>query len=304
MISLKIKKFIIIIYLLVLIFVLCGCGDNNNNKDIDKKIQSEIEYLDKQLIGVLNKLNNITLENYDVQIKETTSQEQSGQGKEKSSGENNSTSENGSSKSESSGESSSGGDSSGGTSKSNIKVLQMQPSNILVIDKDDVDWTTIKSEMEVMYSSWNSILLDLYNINIPDSDILAFGQALDNAILLVKSEDKQASLQAVANLYSYLPKYVGNLSIEESKKNILLTKSYILNAYALVEQENWVEVQNQINRADDTYSKVINDVNYIQSKQEEVGRVYVLIKELKNSINTQDKDIFYIKYKNLMNAIQ
>lgn len=296
----KKSKIIIAIYILILTVSLCGCSNKKNNNEIDKKIESEIEYLNKQIIGIMNKLNNITLENYEVESKKIISQ------KETDSKVNKETTNNGSD-SESSDSESEKGESEGsqtGSNSGNIKVLQMQPSNILVIDKNDIDWITIKSEAETMYSSWNTILLDLYSINTSNDDIINFSKSLDSTILAIKSEDKNLSLQNLSNLYSFLPKYANNLSIEESKKNILQTKSNILNAYALVEQANWQEVENQINQADIAYTKVTNDVNYIQNKQEQVERVYVLIKELKSSIYTKDKDIFYIKYKNLMNSIE
>ena len=307
------KKIMISIYILILMISLCGCNNENQENQIDKKIESEIDYLDTKIIGIMNKLNNITLENYEIKTKEIKaengqqSNQQGGSGGDSSSGggsEGNQSSGGESGGGSESNQSSSGSSSSGGKDSNTIKVMQMQPSNILVINKDDIDWTTIKSEVEVMYSTWNSILLDLYSMNIKNEDILNFGQALDNAIITVKSEDKQESLEALANLYSFLPIYIDKISVDESTKNILKTKSNILNAYALAEQENWEEMKNQINEADTTYTKVTNDVKYIENNQEEASRVYVLIKELKNSINVQDKDIFYIKYKNLMNAIQ
>lgn len=184
-----------------------------------------------------------------------------------------------------------------------IKLLQMQPSNILVIDKEDIDWDGLKSEIELMYSGWNSIILDLYSVNATNEDILNFSKALDETVISIKAEDKKKSLEQLANLYEYLPKYLDGLAIEESSKNILKTKYNILKAYSMVENENWQEVENQLQQADLVYTKVVNDVDYIQDKQEEALKVYVLIKELKNSINLKDKDIFYIKYKNLMNAI-
>lgn len=306
----KLKKIIILIYLLTLILTLCGCSSNEKNEDIDKKIESEIQYLDKKIVGIMNKLNNITLDNYEVKSKEVTS-ENSKEGNEKQEGNKQngeSSGDNEASEQSSSKEDSGSGDSKTGSSENEqesnkLKVLQLQPSNILVINRDEVDWITIKSEVEIMYSTWNSILLDLYNMNIPNEDILGFSQSLDNAILAVKSEDKQKSLEGLAILYSYLPKYMEKIQVDESRKNILQAKSNIMKAYALVEQENWAEVQNQLNQADTAYSKVANDVKYIENKQEEVSRIYILIKELKNSTNLKDKDIFYIKYKNLMNTI-
>lgn len=296
----KKSKIIIVIYILILTVSLCGCSNKKDSKEIDKKIESEIEYLNRQIIGIMNKLNNITLENYEVESKKIILQ------KETNDKVNKGTTNNGSD-GNSSDEESESGESEGsqtGSNSTDIKVLQMQPSNILVIDKNDVDWVTIKSEAETMYSSWNTILLDLYSINISNDDIINFSKSLDSTILAIKSEDKSLSLQNLSNLYSFLPKYANNLSIEESKKNILQTKANILNAYALVEQSNWQEVENQLNQADIAYTKVTNDVSYIQNKQQQVERVYVLIKELKSSIYTKDKDIFYIKYKNLMNSIE
>lgn len=288
------RKVILLIYLVAFLLFLCGCSNTESTEKIDIKIQSELEYLDKELIEIMNKLNNISLENYEIQSKVIKAQNDKESGKQESSGENSSSSENGNS---------SQGDSSSESNK-DIKVLQMQPSNILVIDKNDVDWLTIKSKTEVMYSTWNTILLDLYAKNISNDEILNFGRDLDNTIILIKSEDKQGSLKALANLYSYLPRFAKKLQIEESTKNILQTKSNILNAYALVEEENWEEIESELNKANDAYVKVANDANFIQSNSQKVGSTYVLIKELKNSINLQDKDVFYIKYKNLMNSIK
>lgn len=318
----KRSKIILVIYMLILIMFLCGCSNNEEDKNIDKKVQNEIEYIDKKITGMMNKLNNITLENYEVKTKEVQSQKEKGSSssKESTSSEGESSGESSGGSGEESGEGSSEGNSenksnskessegekgssSDGEAK-DIKVLQMQPSNILVIDKEDIDWNELKSEIELMYAGWNSIILDLYSVNTTNEDILNFSKALDETVISIKAEDKKKSLEQLANLYEYLPKYIDGLSIEESRKNILQTKYNILRAYSIVEDENWKEVQNQLEQADTAYTKVINDVNYIQNKQEEVLRVYVLIKELRNSVSLKDKDIFYIKYKNLMNAIQ
>lgn len=300
--------FVLIIYMLIALGSLCGCGEDKKGNELDKKIESEIDYLDKSIIGIMNKLNNITLDNYEVKSRDVTLQkENKSSGGQSDGGSEGGNSEEGGDSGEGEQKDSKQQDSKSGQSKSNsensIKVLQMEPSNILVIDKSDIDWASIKSEIEIMYSSWNSILLDLHELNIKNEDILDFSRTLDNTVLTAKSEDKQKTLTNLANVYSFLPKYIDNIKIDESKKNIIKTKSNIMNAYALVEQENWIETENQINQADENYAKVTNDVKYIEKQKEKISRVYVLIKELKNSINTQDKDIFYIKYKNLMNSI-
>lgn len=298
----KSKIIILFVYLIILVLTLCGCSKEQEDGDINKKLQSEIQYLDKKIIGIMNRLNNIALENYEVKSKEIMSENGQQNKSNESSGNNESSGEN-SSEGSSGSEGQKEGNSESGQESNNIKVLQMQPSNILVINKDEIDWNTIKSEVELMYTTWNSILLDLYSMNIENENILGFSQGLDNAVLAVKLEDKQKTLETLANIYSFLPKYMDKISVDESTKNILQTKANVMKAYSLVEQENWTEVQNQMNSADIAYAKVTNDVQYIENKQGEVSKIYILIKELKNSVNLKDKDIFYIKYKNLMNTI-
>lgn len=303
----KIKIFFLIIFMFVTLFALTGCNDENNN--LNEKIKSEIKFLDYEIISLMNKLNNINLDNYDVKEKTVKSQSSHSEQSSQNSGNGESGQSGGSE--QNSGEEqnnkkqsqSQNTDTKSQSEENTIKVLQMEPSNILVTDRNEIDWDTIKSEIELIYTSWNSVLIDLYSLDIERDNLLQFGQLLDAGIIAAKNEDKAQTLATLANMYSYLAIYADRLEMEDAEKNIYKTKANVLSAYAVIEQDNWQEAIIQLNLADENYTKVVNDINYIQKNKENVTKIYVSIKELRNSISLKDKDIFYIKYKNIMNSI-
>lgn len=298
-----------LIILSILIISLSGCS--NDNEEISKdKIESELRFLDIKLITLFNSVNGISTENYIVQaeqVKEdsakktsksssssTSSQEESG-----SSSDNSSSSDGGEAGSEG-GESDSG---SGGTSGDNNINYRMEENQILLQGRTP-DWKVAKSEIEKLYSTWSTIAIDLYKVNVNSQDVLTFNSDLDTATQAIKNEDSAKSLTSIAKLYSYIPKYIGAVTNQMKTINLYKTKSNILNAYAAVEQNNFELVKIELSNAEQSFLPIINDISSNTSNQSNINKVYILIKELQNSINNKDKDIFYIKYKNLIQEIE
>lgn len=231
----------------ILIFLLTGCENKNEEEMLKNRAKSEIDYLSEKFINILNNLNNITFENFDVvsqsstltkesasQKKQSTSSSNDG-GQQESGGENSQKNQN-----------ATGGQSSSGENV-NIVTTQMTPNTILNPVQKEPDWTIIKADIENLHETWNTVVVDLYKLNISNDDILAFGSDLDNATVYIKNEDKSNSLLSIAKLYGYLPKYSESISNDNIKKNILQTRSYIINAYSLVDTRN-VGRYNKANR--------------------------------------------------------
>ena len=61
----KNNKILIIFFLIYILFSLTGCTENNN-KDLKAKVISELDYVSMKTVDLLNKLNNISFENYSV----------------------------------------------------------------------------------------------------------------------------------------------------------------------------------------------------------------------------------------------
>lgn len=292
-------------FILMSLIILTGCANQSDfNEDVKEKVVQELDYLDTHIVSIANKLNNITLQNYTVTSEEVNLEEGS------SSGETGGSSGGGEESSQSAGvkqdeqkQSSSQEQNSKSEEKSNITATQMEPKTVLESNENDIDWNTVKNEIERINDSWAVILLDLSSLNIDNNDILGFSTALDDCILSIKDENKSDSLANVAKLYSFIPKYETSISAPNSTQNIKQVKSYIINAYSAVEQDNWNDVETNISECEKTYKNLINDMEYVKNKEIKVNRSYVLIKELQNSLKYKDKKLFYLKYKNLLETI-
>lgn len=297
------KIIITILFLFIInLIILTGCSSERKSVDENKdKVIQELEYLDGQIISILNKLNNITLENYTVMSEEVSLEESSSSsGNNKSSGSEEKSSQNSGTEQN---QSSSEEQSSKSEGKYNITSSQMKPKTVLESDQNQINWSSIKSEIEKISNSWGVILLDLSNFNIDSNYVLGFSSTLDSCILSIKDENKADSLTNLAKLYSFIPIYEASISAPNSVQNIKQVKSYIINSYVAVEQDNWNNVEFNMSECEKTYRNIINDIEYVKDKEVKVNRTYVLIKELQNSSLQKDKKLFYIKYKNLIESI-
>lgn len=274
-------------------FIFTGCK-KDEKEELKEKVISELEYVETKTLDILNGLNNITFDNYaivseQVKLDEKNQKQQSGKeeqneqsGKEEASqNENNKQEEN----------------------QNLINKTSMEPETILEKNKNDINWKSIKHEIELLNESWSIIILDLYSLNVNGGTILDFGTKLNNTIIAIKNENKQESLRNLAELYSSIPIFLKEIGTEENLQRIRKTKSLVINAYSLAGDITNSEINTNIQSAIDIYSKVLSDIDYTKDKTFKTNKVYVLLNELANSIDKEDSDLFYIKYKNFMEAI-
>lgn len=297
---------IVIAVLAIILYSTISRGKENNQQE---KGISEIEFLDGKIANLLNMMNNIKTTNYNISVTEITEEtEQSNSSS--SSNSNSQESESSSESSEGNGNESKGGSESSGSkeqtsSSQTNKKYDLKSAGILN-NTTEVDWATVKSEVEVLYTSIPTITLDLYSLNMAQEDILTFNQEFDNLTMAVQEENKETTLEKLSTLYSYLPKFIEKASQDELKIIETQTKSKIFQAYASVEKEDWTVVQDNVKQGIEIFSMLLTSTNIDSSKEYTVNKCYVMLNELQNAVGLQDKAVFYIKYKNLldeMNAI-
>lgn len=309
----------IIVNIILFLFV-CGLvifivfvNRKPKEKSLVSKAEQEITQLEDKMIAMMNNMNKISFSNF-VLVEEKTqsneeqdSQSSSGsEGKQKgSSEEQNGSSQGGDSSSDFSGSSKSAS-SSKNENTSNTKEntqFEMKNKGTLMGQSQEVDWNDTKSDTEMLYATWPTILLDLHELNVKNEDILNFSTILDQVTLSVKQEDKTATLNNMASLYAFLPNYRSQISEDNQSINIDFVKACILNSYALVEQEKWDEMKIQLVNAMNYFSNIMNRVEGKEQKQNQISKIYVLLNELNNSIDKKEKDLYYIKYRNLMEEL-
>ena len=238
-------KIIVFIILLSNIFILTGCSKNNED-NMNEKVDQHIDFLDRKIISMLNLINNISFTDYGVVTEEITKDNQ--QTEEKADSE--------SDKASSSDSSDMGSQTSIEDKKPTIKT-EVKEANILNSQRI-TDWKTLKTSIENLSTSWTSIVLDLYKVNVNNNDIIDFEKTLDETIISIKDENKTKSLENLTILYSYLPRYLEAYSDNEII-SITKTKYNILEAYSIVEKNDWKLTKQKIIDAENNFMSIVNN---------------------------------------------
>ena len=241
------KRFFIFFICLVIFITILSISivvlSSSNKDNKNEKIEQEIDFVEEKLIGMINSLNNISFSN-SVLLEQNTIK-----GQENSSSKNQGSEEEGSSSTNGSegGSSSNSNESENSTSSqsqnnsltnsaqgekgTDYSKYNVENKNILIESQDKIDWNYLKNNVEIIYSSWPTIMIDLHSINIKNEDILAFSNSLDALVISLEKEDKRETLNNLASLYALMPIYTQQFTEDIEKINIAYTKSCIINAY-------------------------------------------------------------------------
>ena len=294
--------FLCTIIIIAIVFTTVIVFSNTNTNSENDKVQEEISYIETKILGMINSLNNIPFSN-SILLEQNSikGQSKSQNNQESSSGQSQTSGEGGSS----SDSSSSGGALSGSSQNSQSEEYtkySVSIENILIGIDEEIDWNYLKDTVEILYTSWPTIMIDLHNINIKNEDILLFSNELDTLIVNIENEDKRATANSLAILYSYLPIYFSQFSEDSNKINTYYTKSYIINSYVLLEDDKWDDMQNEITKAQEYFGLIINSINQNIS-QNNISKSYILLNEMNNAIKLKDEKLYYLKYKNVMESL-
>lgn len=294
----KFKTALILLFavvIVILVFFLVKNINNDNNQN-NGKIISEIKYMDNKLMTLLNSMNGISLENYKISVTKTSTNSEnqaSGEEDNKNTTSGNQDNENSASKS-----------SSGSGSSSNTTAEQYSLKEQRVLTNNmDIDWETIKNEIEILYSTVPTMTLDLYGSNVNQQEILNFNKELDELTIAVKEENKDETLIKLANLYRYLPAYAKNFSDNSEYVSLLETKSNVFNSYVFADQDDWDKAVDFTNKAINSFSPVLNNLKK-DGNQYDNQKIYVILNELQSAANLKDNNVFLIKYKNFLEETQ
>lgn len=276
------KKYIITIIVLLLIILLSICGyfvyanvkkNQGSSEDMLKeKALSEIEFLNTEIIDIMNELNNISYTNYKIINQDVNLSSGSSENKVQ-------------------------------TSENSIDRSAIEYESALNENYEKIDWENVKETTENIYASWTTILIDLNTLNVNKDNLLKFNDLLDQTISAEENKNKELCLSSLANLYNLLALYLNDFSSDEQIKTIYSTKTNILYAYSVIDSEDWNKANEHIEKAKTEFNKIMNNqVNNLNSI-DEVNKTYILINELSDDVKKQSKKTFFINYQEVMQEI-
>lgn len=332
-----VKKYKIFAYILIVVFIVAAISfatyrvmskSKTNEQQMKEKSHSEIEYIEGSLLKMFNHMNNIEFENYKISIGEVN-QNSTGGSSEKSSdgsiqsggsGDNeNSNSGNGGESNGGSGNSGSGSedgssglgpssDTTSGDSKnanngsSSTQIYELQKTGILTQD-ENINWTTVKNEVEDLYLSIPTITLDLYQTEADEQDILNFNTEYDILTKTIQEENKLKTLQQLVKVYEVLVKIADKTEESEIDKTVLKTKLNIYKAYSKLDENKWDEIAKDTKSAAEEFAKLMTKKDIEEQKQYAINKIYIMLSELQKSTDKKNVQIFLIKYKNMLEEL-
>lgn len=294
--------FVIIIAVVLGVFLYTSISKENNVSPEEKSL-SEIEYLEKKMVTLLNQLNNIESRNYNLSVSKITENEESSQSQSEGSSDKQNSEESGSG---SSGESNKDEQQEGGSNvqsdEEDNEEYTLKEEGILD-NNGQIDWEDIKAEVENLYSQIPTITLDLYSLDIAKEDVLGFNQELDNLTISVQEENKENTLSNLSKIYEFIPRFLEKITDNMTYKAVINTKNELFKAYSKLDSGNWDEISNDVTNTINIYSNNLINTNTDANKQYSINKIYIMLNELQNAVKLQDRAIFLIKYENILEEI-
>lgn len=273
---------------------------NNEGKSIDlnTKIISEIDYLDGTVIEAMNKLNNISIVRYKVYTKSINKPNSGEKNNEEDRSGEDEQKENKDSKNEN--------ESLRGNDVNKIKVSKTIANNPLTENKEEnINWDEITYIYENIYSVWPTIEMDLKKLGMKDEYVNKFNLDLNGVAQSINGRDKKSALVNYYNLYSQLPNYLQAVTDDKYLLNMYKCKAEVLNSYVLADEENkWKEMSESTAKSKEILKTMLEESDEEAIKKSSIEKTYAIVNDLESSTILNDRNIFYMQYKNAIQALE
>lgn len=272
----NIIKTLSIIFLIALVIIsFSGCSkEKTDEEQLRNKNISEIDYLENYIMSLINSINNIDLKQYDAKIEKTENLNEILQENEEISSKD---------------------------TENNVVQYSMVPNIVLNADKT-INWENLKLGIENLNNTWPSIIVDLYKANVDNNKLTEFSNLINTCIGNIKNENRTETLNNLAKLYEYIPVFLEKIVPNEQQVELAKTKLEVIKAYVNIDFENWDGLKGNLDSATSNFEPILNNTNESE-KEYNIRKVYVLLQEFKNAVDTKDKDLLFMKYKNLMEEL-
>ena len=288
------KKTIIIMIIAVIAIIIIlsslvayAKGDSDDNK-IEDKVTQELMYLNQYFVAMLGDFNGLTIG--DNRLQETEPKIQ--------------TNINTNLSDQADKDKTQGNDNLQQNNKVENKTDTVQNGILKSDGKYDAKWDKIETEVEQIYQVWNTVSIDLYSLNIDNNAILAFNDGLNKATQAIKEKNKVNAMDEITGIYGKILEYRKAYDKETRETDILTIQYNSVSAYTDVTNEKWNEANVKLTNAEKIFSNLLNTLTNDYTNQATMSQCYISINELKKAVGLQDKEIFFIEYRNLMSKME
>lgn len=168
------------------------------------------------------------------------------------------------------------------------------------LENGEINWEKIQMDFKEVSNSSSIIILDLTSLQIENNNILEFENKINEINLAIENKSELEFLRASKDFYKQIFNYLNTILPDN---NILYkeieVKSYLLESlyYCMIDEYDFGF--NSIETAENLYNNLMNDVDYLRENSYKVNRVYIVIQEMKLSVQNKEKENVISKYINI-----
>ena len=90
---------------------------------------------------------------------------------------------------------------------------------------------------------------------------------------------------------------------DEARMRKLIKDFLMAKGYSILDSKDWNAILENIKNATNVYAELLTNGRVNSNKQHNINKTYIMLNEMQNAVNKQDKDIFLIKYKNILEEL-
>ncbi len=169
--------------------------------------------------------------------------------------------------------------------------------------EEELNWSEIENSTIELSNVLDTIILDFSEIEISNEDIIAFRNGVNELSIACTNRDINLVMDRFNFLYSLLPQYMEKYLENKNEINILKVKTLVVSSFYYSNLYDWENAKATIELAENKYKEMMDDVDYMKEYAHNLNRVYILIGEMKKSIELEELELTKIKYINFIEKI-
>ena len=166
--------------------------------------------------------------------------------------------------------------------------------------EEELNWSEIENSTIELSNVLDTIILDFSEIEISNEDIIAFRNGVNELSIACTNRDINLVMDRFNFLYSLLPQYMEKYLENKNEINILKVKTLVVSSFYYSNLYDWENAKATIELAENKYKEMMDDVDYMKEYAHNLNRVYILIGEMKKSIELEELELTKIKYINFI----
>lgn len=181
-------------------------------------------------------------------------------------------------------------------------IIKLEKNEYL--NKDDIiDWDKVLEDAEKINLEIDNLMLDLSKLNLANEEIRNLSVYTNKVLHAISEKNEISLLNELTNLYQIIPMYLKLYEKDANKIKQKELKSLILKSFNYATNGDWENSKNESLNVENKYNKMISESSYIEENFYNINKLYILIQEYKNAVDSNELEVVRVKFILLVSEI-